>query len=221
METIAFIGLGNLGLPMAINLVKAGHRVLAYDVVRANLNRAIDAGAAGAADAAEASAEADVIITMVPSGKEVRQVFLEGGVVEKAKAGSLFIDCSTTDIESARVVKKAALDAGHEMIDAPVSGGYGRAVDGTLTIMVGGADDAFRRAEPILCRMASSVQHLGGDGTGLIAKICNNMIAGATLVAVSEAFVLAQRLGLDGQKLFDVASKSSGQCWALTTMCPI
>src|ERR1700688_4563930 len=130
METIAFIGLGNLGLPMAINLVKAGHRVLAYDVVRANLNRAIDAGAAGAADAAEASAEADVIITMVPSGKEVRQVFLEGGVVEKAKAGSLFIDCSTTDIESARVVKKAALDAGHEMIDAPVSGGYGRAGGG-------------------------------------------------------------------------------------------
>jgi 3-hydroxyisobutyrate dehydrogenase len=221
METIAFIGLGNLGLPMATNLVKAGHRVLAYDVVQKNLDSAVQAGAQGAADAAEASSVADVIITMVPSGKEVRQVFLQAGVANKAKPGSLFIDCSTTDVESARVVKQAARDAGHEMIDAPVSGGYGRAVAGTLTIMVGGTEGSFRRAEPILSRMASSVQYLGGDGTGLVAKICNNMIAGATLVAVSEAFVLAKRLGLDGQKLFDVASRSSGQCWALTTMCPI
>ena len=220
-EAVAFIGLGNLGLPMALNLVRAGHRVLAYDINPANIDRARTGGAERAENAASAAAEAEVIITMVPSGKEVRQVVLHEDVLESAKPGSLLIDCSTTDLESARVVKQAARATGHEMIDAPVSGGAVRAAEGKLTIMVGGSQSAFERAEPILSRMASSVQHLGDDGAGLIAKICNNMISGATMVAVSEAFVLARRLGLDGQKLFDAVSESSGQCWSMTAMCPI
>lgn len=221
VEKIAFIGVGNLGLPMASNLVKAGYPVAAFDVVAANLDAAEAAGAVRTNGVRDAVKDADIIITMVPSGKEVSAVLLDEGGIAAAKPGALIIDCSTIDIETARKVKRAAVDAGLKMLDAPVSGGSVRAAEGTLTIMVGGDEEAFNRAEPVLSKMASSVQHLGGDNTGLVAKICNNMISGVTLAAVSEAFVLAQRLGLDGQKFFDVASRSSGQCWAMTTMCPI
>ena len=221
MEKIAFIGIGNLGLPMSSNLVKAGHEVIACDVVPAHLQAASAAGAVPAVSVREAVRDADIVITMVPSGKEVAAVLLDAGGIEAARPGTLFIDCSTIDIETARRVKKAARAAGHDMLDAPVSGGSVRAAEADLTIMVGGAEEAFLRARPVLSRMATTVERLGGDETGLIAKLCNNMISGVTLCAVSEAFVLAQRLGLDGQKFFDVASKSSGQCWAMTTMCPI
>jgi 3-hydroxyisobutyrate dehydrogenase len=221
MEKIAFIGLGNLGLPMAANLGRAGHHIFAYDVSNSRIQEATKWGAEPAPDAASAAALADVIITMVPSGKELKEIFLTSGVAEAAKPGSLFIDCSTVDLISAGRVKHAARLSGHEMIDAPVSGGAARAISGKLTIMVGGIASAFARAEPLLMRMASSVVHMGGDGSGLTVKICNNMIAGVTLIAVSEAYALAQRLGVDDQKFYDVVSRSSGQCWALTEMCPV
>jgi 3-hydroxyisobutyrate dehydrogenase len=221
MDTIAFIGIGNLGLPMSANLVKAGYRVQAYDIFPAAREAAVAAGAAACSSAIEAVRGANAVITMVPSGKEVVDVLIGDGVIEAAEPGTLFMDCSTIDIETARRVKAAAAARGHEMVDAPVSGGSTRAAQADLTIMVGGTQRAFGRAEPILARMASSVQHLGDDGAGLTAKICNNLISGITLAAVAEAFVLAERLGLDGRKFFEVASRSSGQCWALTSMCPI
>lgn len=221
METIAFIGLGNLGQPMAANLHRAGYRVIAYDIVPDSVDQAVGWGAEAARDAASAVIAADIAITMVPSGKELRQVFIENEVAARAKPGNLFIDCSTVDLASAAAVKQLARQAGCDMVDAPVSGGAPRAAAGSLTIMVGGSVPAFMRAEPILARMATSVVHMGGDGSGLTAKICNNMIAGVTLAAVSEAYALAQRLGVDEQKFYEVVSRSSGQCWALTEMCPV
>jgi 3-hydroxyisobutyrate dehydrogenase len=221
METVAFIGLGNLGLPMAANLKRAGHRVLGFDIVASHVQKAVAWGAEEAPNAAWAAAKADVIVTMVPSGRELKQVLVVDGVAQAAKPGALIIDCSTVDLESAEHVKRIARSYGHEMVDAPVSGGAQRAVTAKLTIMVGGPAAAFARAEPILARMASTVVHMGDDGSGLTIKICNNMIAGATLAAVSEAYALAQRLGVDDQKFYDVVSKSSGQCWALTEMCPV
>ncbi len=220
METVAFIGVGNLGLPMAANLVKAGHSVAAFDVVEDNLDAAVKAGCRRAEDVCDAARTATIIITMVPSGKEVKQVCIADGMIEAANPGSLFIDCSTVDMASASLVKEAARASGHDMVDAPVSGGSVRAAQGKLTIMVGGNESAFAKAEPVLSCMADSVQHLGGDGTGLAAKICNNIIAGASLAAVSEAFVLAERFGLEPRKFYEVASRSSGQCWALNAMCP-
>ncbi|VTU37579.1 3-hydroxyisobutyrate dehydrogenase [Variovorax sp. PBL-E5] len=220
-EPIAFLGIGNLGLPMATNLLKAGYPVVAFDPSAERLALLAQRGAQAARHGADAVREAGVVVTMVPSGKELRQVFFDDGVLAAARPGTLFIDCSTVDTESARHVKQAAHAAGHMMVDAPVSGGSVRAEQATLTIMVGATDEAFARARPVLAAMASVVRHLGPEGTGLLAKICNNMIAGVTQVAVSEAFVLARQLGLDTQQFFEVVANSSGQCWAVTTNCPV
>lgn len=222
MATIGFIGLGNMGGPMMRNLLKAGHKIKAYDVVAASVQAAAEAGAATVASPAEAAKGVDAVVTMLPAGQHVRQVYLgEGGVIAAAAKGTLLIDSSTIDVESARVVAKAAADAGHEMVDAPVSGGVGGAEAGTLTFMVGGPDAAFARAEPILQCMGKAVIHAGGPGNGQAAKICNNMILGISMIGTCEAFVLAQKLGLDAQKLFDISSKSSGQSWSMTSYCPV
>ncbi|BBF93220.1 3-hydroxyisobutyrate dehydrogenase [Blastochloris tepida] len=222
MANIGFIGLGNMGGPMAANLLKAGHRVTGYDPVPAAVERFTAAGGVAAAKAADVAAGAEVIITMLPAGRHVREVYLgPGGVIAAAAPGALLIDSSTIDVETARAVAASAEAAGLAVLDAPVSGGVGGATAGTLTFMVGGPDAAFARAEPILQAMGKTIVHAGGPGTGQAAKICNNMILGISMVAVSEAFVLAERLGLDAQKLFDISSKSSGQCWSLTSYCPV
>jgi len=228
MATIGFIGLGNMGGPMLANLVKAGHAVRAFDLSDAALDRAEQAGAIRAASAEAVAEGAEVIMTMLPAGQHVRAVYMgaegagEGaGLIGAAKAGTLLIDCSTIDVDSARAVAEAASAAGHAMVDAPVSGGVGGAEAGTLTFMVGGPDNAVTAARPILEVMGKAVVHAGGPGTGQAAKICNNMMLGIQMLSVCEAFMLAKRLGLDAQKLFDVSSKASGQCWSLTTYCPV
>jgi 3-hydroxyisobutyrate dehydrogenase len=222
MTAIGFIGLGNMGGPMAANLVKAGFDVAGSDVVPAALERFAAAGGKRVAGIAEAIAGRDVVVTMLPAGPQVRQVYTgAGGVLAGAKKGALLIDCSTIDVETSRDVAKSASGAGFAMLDAPVSGGVGGATAGTLTFMVGGTADAFRRAEPILAKMGKTIVHAGPSGNGQAAKICNNMILGISMVAVCEGFALAERLGLDAQKLFDIASKSSGQCWSLTSYCPV
>jgi 3-hydroxyisobutyrate dehydrogenase len=222
MARIGFIGLGNMGLPMALNLLKAGHAVSGFDMSRTQVEKLTAAGGKGAADLAAAASGAEVVITMLPAGKEVREVYLGGnGVLGAAAPGTLLIDSSTIDVESARAVALAAEKKGFGILDAPVSGGVGGAQAGTLTFMVGGSTDVFARAKPILENMGKTVVHAGGAGNGQAAKICNNMILGVSMIAVSEAFVLAEKLGLDAQKLFDIASKSSGQCWSLTSYCPV
>jgi 3-hydroxyisobutyrate dehydrogenase len=221
MARVGFIGLGNMGLPMALNLVKAGHEVAGYDVFPQGVEKLKAGGGKAGASLGELAATSEVIITMLPAGKHVREVYLDPeGVIAKASKGALLIDSSTIDVESARVVEAAARERGHLMLDAPVSGGVGGAQAGTLTFMVGGSDAAFARAEAILSAMGKTVVHAGAAGAGQAAKICNNMILGISMIGVSEAFVLAEKLGLDAQKLFDIASKSSGQCWSLTTYCP-
>ncbi|RWB93224.1 3-hydroxyisobutyrate dehydrogenase [Mesorhizobium sp.] len=219
MTTIAFIGLGNMGNPMAANLVKAGYAVHGFDLIPENLANAKEHGVVVMANAVAAVKEADVVITMLPAGKHVLSVHED--IVPKAKKGALFIDSSTIDVESAR--KAHAIAARHKLlsIDAPVSGGTGGAAAGTLTFMAGGAKEAFAKAEPILKPMAGRIVHCGDDGAGQAAKICNNMILGISMIGVAEAFVLAEKLGLSHQALFDVASNSSGQCWSLTTYCPV
>jgi 3-hydroxyisobutyrate dehydrogenase len=222
MARIGFIGLGNMGLPMAQNLIKAGHQVEGVDVSTAATDKLRAAGGAVAETAKIVASRADVVLTMLPSGKEVREVYLgPGGVIENANAGTLLIDSSTIDVESARVVAAASEARGLLMIDAPVSGGVGGAQAGTLTFMVGGPNAAFARAQSILEVMGKTIVHAGGSGNGQAAKICNNMILGISMIAVSEAFVLAEKIGLDAQKLFDIASKASGQCWSLTSYCPV
>ncbi|MCC7275027.1 MAG: 3-hydroxyisobutyrate dehydrogenase [Alphaproteobacteria bacterium] len=222
MATIGFIGVGNMGGPMAANLVKAGHAVRVFDVMEANVARAVAGGAAKAASVADACKGAAVIVTMLPAGPEVRGVYGgAGGVIASAAPGTLLIDASTIDVDSARAVAADAAAAGLLMIDAPVSGGVGGASGGTLTFMVGGPDEGFARAKPILEAMGKTIVHAGPSGNGQAAKICNNMILGISMIAVSEGFNLAARLGLDAQKLFDIASKSSGQCWSMTTYCPV
>src|SRR5215471_16288249 len=220
MAKIAFIGLGNMGGPMAANLVKAQHQVFAFDLVASALDAAVDKGARKAASAAEAVKGAEVVVTMLPAGKHVREVY-EKDVLPNAGKSALLIDCSTIDVESARHVGALAEKAGLEMIDAPVSGGVGGATAGTLTFMVGGSPSAFAKAKPILEKMGKNIVHAGATGNGQAAKICNNMILGVSMIAVCEGFMLAKRLGLDAQKLFDVASTSSGQCWSLTNYCPV
>ncbi|RWP49219.1 3-hydroxyisobutyrate dehydrogenase [Mesorhizobium sp.] len=219
MTTIAFIGLGNMGNPMAANLVKAGHTVHGFDLMPENLVIARDHGVVVMANAIAAVKGADVVITMLPAGKHVLSVYED--IAPKAKKGALFIDSSTIDVESAR--KAHAIAARHELlsIDAPVSGGTGGAAAGTLTFMAGGSKDAFAKAEPVLTPMAGRIVHCGDDGAGQAAKICNNMMLGISMIGVAEAFVLAEKLGLSHQALFDVASTSSGQCWSLTTYCPV
>jgi 3-hydroxyisobutyrate dehydrogenase len=222
MARIGFIGLGNMGLPMAQNLIKAGHQVEGVDVDPTAVEKLKASGGVSVETAKIAAARADVVITMLPSGKEVREVYLgAGGIIEDANAGTLLIDCSTIDVETARSVAAEAGKKGLMMLDAPVSGGVTGAAAGTLTFMVGGSGQAFTRAESILQKMGKTIVHAGGSGTGQAAKICNNMILGISMIAVAEAFVLAEQLGLDHQKLFDISSKSSGQCWSLTSYCPV
>ena len=219
MTTIAFIGLGNMGNPMAANLVKAGHDVRGFDLMPQNLDVARGNGLSVAGSAAEAVRGADAVVTMLPAGKHVLAVYAD--IVPAAAKGTLFIDSSTIDVESARKAHAVAAGAGMLSVDAPVSGGVGGAAAGTLTFMAGGAADAFARAEPLLQPMAGKVVHCGDAGAGQAAKICNNMILGISMIGVCEAFVLAEKLGLSHQALFDVASTSSGQCWSLTTYCPV
>ena len=219
MTTIAFIGLGNMGNPMAANLVKAGHAVHGFDLMPENLTVARDHGVVIMANALAAVKDADVVITMLPAGKHVLSVYED--IAPKAKKGALFIDSSTIDVESARKAHAIANRNGLLSIDAPVSGGTGGATAGTLTFMAGGSKDAFAKAEPILKPMAGRIVHCGDDGAGQAAKICNNMMLGISMIGVAEAFVLAEKLGLSHQALFDVASTSSGQCWALTSYCPV
>jgi 3-hydroxyisobutyrate dehydrogenase len=222
MARIGFIGLGNMGLPMAKNLLKAGHAVQGFDVSKIQ-TEALGAAGGTAADTVKAAASnAEFVITMLPAGQQVREVYLgNDGVFSAAASGALLIDCSTIDVETARAVAKAAEGRGHAMLDAPVSGGVGGAQAGTLTFMVGGPEPAFARAKPVFEAMGKTIVHAGGAGNGQAAKICNNMILGISMIAVSEAFVLAEKLGLDAQKLFDIASKSSGQCWSMTNYCPV
>jgi 3-hydroxyisobutyrate dehydrogenase len=221
MANIGFIGLGNMGLPMALNLVKAGHAVAGNDVTPKGMETLAAAGGTAAKSISEA-AQADIVVTMLPAGQQVREVYLgAAGLLSKAQKGALFIDSSTIDVETARAVAAEAEKRGMPMIDAPVSGGVGGAQGGTLTFMVGGPDAAFEKAKPILEKMGKTIVHAGGAGAGQAAKICNNMILGISMIAVSEAFVLAEKLGLDKQKLFDISSKSSGQCWSMTSYCPV
>lgn len=221
MTSIAFIGLGNMGGPMAANLVKAGHQVAGFDLSPASCDQARSDGVSVAASAGDAARDAEIIVTMLPAGKHVLGVWSD--LVASVKEGSLLIDCSTIDVESARKAHGLAQEQerGLMSLDAPVSGGVGGAKGATLTFMAGGAKQAFDRAEPILSAMGKRVVHCGEAGAGQAAKICNNMILGISMIGVAEAFVLGEKLGLSHQALFDVASTSSGQCWSLTTYCPV
>ncbi|HEX9789804.1 MAG TPA: 3-hydroxyisobutyrate dehydrogenase [Kiloniellales bacterium] len=222
MATIGFIGLGNMGGPMAGNLVKAGHKVKGFDLVPASVKAAEKAGVAAVPGIAEAARDVDVVITMLPAGEHVRQVYMgEGGVFSAAGKGTLAIDSSTIDVGSARAVHAAAAAAGIDMLDAPVSGGVAGAAAGTLTFMVGGADAAFARGKPIFEAMGRAIVHAGGPGNGQVAKVCNNMILGITMIGISEAFTLGEKLGLDPKKLFDISSKASGSCWAMLNHLPV
>ncbi|HXI05857.1 MAG: 3-hydroxyisobutyrate dehydrogenase [Bradyrhizobium sp.] len=219
MANIAFIGLGNMGGPMAANLVKAGHKVTAFDLVAASRDQARADGAAIGDSAAATVKGADIVVTMLPAGKHVIGVWNE--VVPEMKKGALIIDCSTIDVESAKAAHALAAKHGMGSVDAPVSGGTGGARGATLTFMCGGDDKSFASAKPVLEGMGKKIVHCGGAGAGQAAKICNNMILGISMIAVGEAFALAEKLGLSHQALFDVASTSSGQCWSLTTYCPV
>jgi len=219
MTKLAFIGLGNMGLPMAINLKTAGHEIVGFDVVPAAIEAAKAAGINVAPAAAESLAGVEAVITMLPNGKLVLSVYND--ILKAAVPGTLFIDSSTIDVDSAKTAHEIAAAAGMITVDAPVSGGTGGAAAGTLTFMVGGSEAAFERANPLLEIMGKKIVHCGGAGAGQAAKICNNMILGISMIAVGEAFVLAEKLDLKPQALFDVASTSSGQCWSLTTYCPV
>ena len=191
-----------------------------FDLSEENVASLVNAGATGAGSARTAVSGADVVVTMLPAGPHVLNVY-EGTILGSAPAGALLIDCSTIDVETSRIVAKMAADKGYPMVDAPVSGGVGGAEAGTLTFMVGGSEVDFARAKPVLEKMGKTIIHCGGAGNGQAAKICNNMMLGIQMISVAEAFVLAEKLGLDHQKLYDVSSKASGQCWSLTTYCPV
>ena len=220
MSRVAFIGLGNMGGGMAANLAKAGHEVRAFDLSEAALAKAEERGCSRAADATTAVQDADAVITMLPAGKHVAEVF-RTAVFGQAPTSAILIDCSTIDVDTARTVEKEAQDAGYTMVDAPVSGGIAAAEAGTLTFMVGGTADGFERARPYLEQMGKAVIHAGDSGAGQAAKIVNNMLLGVTMAGTCEAFVLAQKLGLDPQVFFDISSKASGQSWSMTSYCPV
>lgn len=220
MARVAFIGLGNMGGGMAANLSKAGHDVTAFDLAEPATERARSNGCSIAASAAEAVAGADAVVTMLPAGKHVAGVYRDS-VIGTAPRGAVLIDCSTIDVATAREVEEVAAAAGYTMVDAPVSGGIAAADAGTLTFMVGGSDGGFAQAQPILEKMGKAVIHAGGAGAGQAAKICNNMLLGATMVATCEAFALAKKLGLDLQTFYDISSKASGQSWSMTSYCPV
>ena len=221
-QTIAFIGLGNMGLPMAKNLLKAGFTVRGFDLAAEARAAFADAGGLAFEKIAEVVQDADVVVTMLPSGAIVKSVYeAADGVFAHAKPGALMIDSSTIDVATARSVAQTADDMGFVMVDAPVSGGVGGAAAGTLAFMVGGSEDAFGRAQPILDPMGAKLVHCGPGGNGQAAKICNNMLLAISMIGVSEAFNLGRALGLDDQVFFDVASNASGQCWSLTSYCPV
>ena len=220
MARIGFIGLGNMGGGMAANLAKAGHDVHAFDLSAEALDKAKSAGCLTVGSAAEAAQGAEAIVTMLPAGRHVAQVYDEA-IFGAAAPGTLLLDCSTIDVATAKTVAQAAADKGLAAVDAPVSGGIAAAAGGTLTFMVGGSAEAFARAEPILAQMGKAVIHAGPSGAGQAAKICNNLLLGATMVATCEAFLLAQKLGLDPQTFYDISSVSSGQSWSMTSYCPL
>ncbi len=220
MARIGFIGLGNMGGGMAANLAAKGHAVTAFDLSEEALVRAVEAGCARASSAREAVAEADIVVSMLPNGAIVDALY-QNDVIGHAPAGALLIDCSTIDVATARLVIAAAEKGGYAMVDAPVSGGIAAANGGTLTLMAGGTEEAFAQAAPILAAMGKTVIHAGTAGSGQAAKICNNMILGATMIATCESLALARRLGLDLQTFYDIASKASGQSWSLTSYCPV
>lgn len=218
-QTIGFIGLGHMGGGMAANLAAKGFAVRAFDLSEDALARAVEAGCTRAVSAADAAAGADAVVTMLPAGKHVREVY-ESALLE-APRGTLLLDCSTIDVATAKQVAQMAADRGLVAVDAPVSGGIAAANAGTLTFMVGGSDEAFARAQPILAAMGKAVIHAGANGAGQAAKVCNNMILGAEMIATCEAFALAEKLGLEADKFFAIASVSSGQSWSLTSYCPV
>jgi len=221
MSKIAFIGLGNMGSGMCVNLIKAGHTVTAFDLSAEAINAAVAQGAVGAASLKEAVAGAEAVITMLPAGKHVLGVYFgEDGVAGNVPAGALFLDCSTISVEDARSAADQAKALGFHMVDAPVSGGTAAATAGMLTFMVGGPVDAFECAKPYLEVMGANVVHAGGAGNGQVAKIANNMLLGISMIGTCEAFALAEKLGLDAQTFFDISSKASGQCWSMTKYCP-
>ena len=219
MARVAFIGLGNMGGGMAANLAKNGHDVRAFDLSPEALDKAKAAGCLPAGSAALACEEAEAVVTMLPAGKHVESVYLDS-VFNHAPASAILMDCSTIDVATARRVGDAASARGYSAVDAPVSGGIAAANSGTLTFMVGGSAEAFERAQPFLAAMGKAVIHAGGPGAGQAAKMCNNMVLGAEMIATCEAFLLADKLGLDPQKFFDIASVSSGQSWSLTSYAP-
>ena len=222
MTKVGFIGLGNMGMPMAQNLLKAAYEVTGFDLNVDATERLAASGGSTANSIADACKAAEVVITMLPAGEQVREAYLgAGGALATVEQGTLLIDSSTIDVVTAREVAQAARDKALAMVDAPVSGGVAGAEAASLTFMVGGDDAAFERARPVLETMGKTIVHAGGPGNGQAAKICNNMILGASMIVVSEAFLLAEKLGLDAQKLFDISSKSSGQCWSMTSYCPV
>ena len=220
MARLAFIGLGNMGGGMAANLAKAGHEVVAFDLSQAALDRAKANGCSIATSAEEAVRDAEALVTMLPAGKHVADVY-RSTVFPNAPKSALLIDCSTIDVATAKSVEAEAQAGGFVMVDAPVSGGIAAADGGTLTFMVGGSDDGFERAKVLLDKMGKAVIHAGAAGSGQAAKICNNMLLGATMAATCEAFVLAEKLGLDAQTFYDISSKASGQSWSMTSYCPV
>ena len=221
MTKIAFIGLGNMGSGMCANLAKAGHDVRAFDLNADAVKAAVAAGAKAAATVGEAVSDVDVVVSMLPAGKHVHQVYFgEGGVTAHAKPGTLFLDCSTIAVEEARDAAGKAAEAGFSYMDAPVSGGVAAAEAGTLTFMVGGPKDGFEKAKPILDVMGKNVFHAGDPGNGQVAKIANNMLLGISMIGTCEAFNLAEKLGLDAQTFYDISSTASGQCWSMTSYCP-
>ena len=219
MAEIAFIGLGNMGSGMAANLVKAGHRVRAFDLNPEARQAAAARGAVAVEGLEEALSDVDAVVTMLPAGNHVRGVYAD--VFKTAPNTAILLDCSTIDVDSARSVEAAATDHGFAMVDAPVSGGVAAADGGTLTFMVGGSESAFARAEPILATMGKAVIHAGAAGAGQAAKICNNMLLAITMIGTCEAFAMAEKLGLEAQTFFDISSKASGQSWSMTSYCPV
>ena len=217
---VAFVGLGNMGGGMAANLVKAGHDVNAFDLSPEALTRSRDNGCAVFTSVREAVVGVDAVVSMLPNGKIVASVF-ENDILGHAPTGTILLDCSTIDVGTARSVTADAVAAGYDMVDAPVSGGIAAANGGTLTFMVGGTDAAFARAEPILAAMGRAVIHAGASGAGQAAKICNNMLLGASMIATCETFAMAEKLGLDLQTFYDISSKASGQNWSMTSYCPV
>ena len=222
MAIIGFVGLGHMGNPMAINLLNAGHDLVVYDLVPEARQVLLAKGAKAVNSPGEVTRNAEFVFTMLQSGEQVSDVCMgNNGLFSTAKPGTLFIDCSSIDVNTSREITKCAIEKGFNMIDAPVSGGVAGAINSTLTIMVGGDVEAFERAKPILQHLGKNIVHAGPAGNGQVAKICNNMILGISMIAVSEAFTLGQKLGLDPQKLFDISSKASGSCWSMTQYNPV